>query len=147
MTMAEPRIKVVGTYSVLNAKTREVLLRVQNIVTDAGLELLADRMSGNAVNAPSHLAIGTSSAPAVASDTVLGAEQTRIAFSTTSSSANTYSAEATIPSASALFVWKELGVMNAATGGVLFSRVNVDYDHPTFGIDVTVVYEATFTRT
>jgi hypothetical protein len=135
-----------GKLTIKNALTGAVLYEKYNIITDNGLALVADRLEGNGVPALSHFAIGTSTTPVAITDTTLGAEAFRKAFDSTSSPASVFQAACLVDTTEALFVWKEFGILNAASGGVLFSHLSIDYDHPTQAVNVILTYEVTIAR-
>ena len=140
-------IKLTGKITIRNRMTGEVLYTKENIITDNGLALIADRLEGNGVNYLTHFAIGDDTTPVSAGDTALGNELFRKAFDSTSSTGNVFSASCLVDVTEALFVWKEVGFLNASSGGVLFSHLNIDYDHPSQAVNVIMTYEVTATRT
>ena len=61
---------------------------IPNLVVTTGKTFVASRMAGASAGVMSHMAIGTSSAAAAASDTALGAEVARVALTSTTASNN-----------------------------------------------------------
>jgi hypothetical protein len=61
---------------------------IPNLVVTTGKTFVASRMAGNSAGVMSHMAIGTSSTAAAASDTALGAEVARVALTSTTASNN-----------------------------------------------------------
>lgn len=139
-------IKVRGRFTIRNHETGELLYEKDNLIVDSGLNFLADHVGNNAIPALGWLAIGTGVNAVLATDVALGAEVFRKAFTTESTPTNTYRAVTTILPSEALVVWKELGTFNASSGGVMFNRIAVDYDHPAAGVTIDVIYEVSFAR-
>lgn len=139
-------LTVKGRLTARNHDTGEFLWAVNNLVVDTGLALLADRLGGIGVLPVTRIALGTDATAPTVGQTALGAEAFRKLFSTTSSPGPLFSATTTILSSEALFIWREVGFFNAASGGVMFSRLNTNYDHPAQGINVDLTYEVTFAR-
>jgi hypothetical protein len=61
---------------------------IPNLVVTTGKTFVASRMAGTSAGVMSHMAIGTSSTAAAASDTALGAEVARVALTSTTASNN-----------------------------------------------------------
>ena len=98
-------------------ETREV----KNLVVDDGLEYIADRMKNNST-VMSHMAIGTGSTAAAASDTALGTEAARQALTSTTVTANAVAYVASFGAGTGTGAITEAGILNAASGGTLLCR-------------------------
>ena len=61
---------------------------IPNLVVTTGKTFVASRMAGTSAGVMSHMAIGSSSTAAAASDTALGAEVARVALTSTTASNN-----------------------------------------------------------
>ena len=140
------KISVKGRLVIRNAETKEILYEKENLITDVGLGLLADHLDGGTVAIPNWFALGDNASPVAVSDTILSNELFRDVISSHSSLANVYSAVCLVNLTDAQFVWKEFGILTAASGGVLFNHLNIDYDHPSQGVNVEMTYSVTFTR-
>ncbi len=100
------------------------------MIVDAWLNELRNLIYGDAVTAPTHIAVGTGTTAALASDTTLeteifpdGANRNAIT-SRTKPSAKKVRLQTLISSGEANGnVLTEVGVLNAATGGTLMNRV------------------------
>lgn len=136
-------IQVKGTVRII--QDGKILVEKHNLVVDAGLNLIASRLKDTSDDALSHIAIGTSTTAPAAGQTALGAEQIRRPFSTIVVTANEIDCEIVFTSldTDADFNWKEIGIFNAASGGTMFNRVNVDYTKDA-GKEVTVKITLTF---
>ena len=98
-------------------ETREV----KNLVVDDGLEYIADRMKNNST-VMSHMAIGTGSTAAAASDTALGTEAARVALTSTTVTANAVAYVASFGAGTGTGAITEAGILNAASSGTLLCR-------------------------
>ena len=98
-------------------ETREV----KNLVVDDGLEYIADRMKNNST-VMSHMAIGTGSTAAAASDTALGTEAARQALTSTTVTANAVAYVASFAAGTGTGAITEAGILNAASSGTLLCR-------------------------
>ena len=98
-------------------ETREV----KNLVVDDGLEYIADRMKNNST-VMSHMAIGTGSTAAAASDTALGTEAARQALTSTTVTANAVAYVASFGAGTGTGAITEAGILNNSTGGTLLCR-------------------------
>ncbi|MFW9603472.1 MAG: hypothetical protein ACMV0F_00780 [Trichlorobacter sp.] len=117
------KINVVGTLKFFNAKG-ELVREEKNLVVSAGLNVIASRLAGTSKNAVSHMAIGTGTTAANASDTALEIQKaTRLAATTITVTANAIEIVATFPGTTHAGAITEAGLFNAATLGELISRV------------------------
>tara|TARA_Y100000356_G_scaffold123609_1_gene118774 strand:- start:253 stop:693 length:441 start_codon:yes stop_codon:yes gene_type:complete len=98
-------------------ETREV----KNLVVDDGLEYIADRMKNNST-VMSHMAIGTGSTAAAASDTALGTEAARVALTSTTVTANAVAYVASFGAGTGTGAITEAGILNANSSGTLLCR-------------------------
>jgi len=98
-------------------ETREV----KNLVVDDGLEYIADRMKNNST-VMSHMAIGTGSTAAAASDTALGTEAARVALTSTTVTANAVAYVASFGAGTGTGAITEAGILNAGSSGTLLCR-------------------------
>jgi len=98
-------------------ETREV----KNLVVDDGLEYIADRMKNNST-VMSHMAIGTGSTAAAASDTALGTEAARQALTSTTVTANAVAYVASFGAGTGTGAITEAGILNANSSGTLLCR-------------------------
>ena len=99
-------------------ETREV----KNLVVDDGLEFIASRMKDTSSTAMSHMAIGTGSTAAAASDTALGTEAARQGLTSTTVTANAVAYVASFAAGSGTGAITEAGILNGASGGSLLCR-------------------------
>jgi len=101
-------------------------VRKDNIIVDVGFDLIADAL-GKATGRPavlSHIAVGTSSTAADASQTALGTELSRIAATYAhTAGTKTFTMSADFAAGVATGAITEAGVFNASTDGVMFDRV------------------------
>ena len=100
------------------------------MIVDAGLNAVRDFIYGDTISAPSHIAVGTGTTPALASDTTLETEiypdgaNRNLITSRTKPSAKKVRLQTLITAGEANGnVLTEVGVVNAATGGTFTNRV------------------------
>ena len=139
-------IKVTGRLTITNPRTGEVLYEKDNLVVNVGLEYIADRMKDNTADALGYIAVGTGATAVSATDTSLYAEIDRKAATSTDATDNTFVIDADWTEAEAVANWKEVAIFNAASSGVMFNRINVDFDK-TAADPVNVQFTITFANT
>jgi len=95
------------------------------MITNSGLNLTRDLLNGDAVNAPSHIAIGTGTTSPLATDTALEAEVLRKAISAKSKPSTgqvLFEIEVGTTEANG-YDLTEVGLFNDSTAGTMVSRV------------------------
>lgn len=97
-------------------------IHVKNLVVDAGKALIAKLVSGNTATAVTHMAVGTSSTAAAASQTTLVTEVGRVALTTKTASANVMSFIGIFPAGTATGSLQEAALFNAASSGDMMCR-------------------------
>jgi hypothetical protein len=112
------------------------------VLTDTAVQKIVDFLRNNAGNPPSHIAIGTDNTSPNASDTSLIAEVTRKSIEETSNDTISVTFSVILLSTESNGnSLKEVGLINAATDGDLYSR----FTHA--AIDKTSSYEIEYTIT
>ena len=89
---------------------------------NTGLNAFAGLMNGETIAVPSHIAVGGSTSPVVASQTALVQEIARIPLDSHTRSGAVLTLIASFLAGVGTGTWQETGVFNAASGGVMFSR-------------------------
>ena len=113
----------------------------KNLVVSGGLNLIRDLLDGDVVSGLTHLAVGTDSSAAAATQTSLGAEIYRDAVSQRTSNDQQLVVSYYLASGSANgSTLTEAGLFNAASGGTMFARVLLSP-----GIVKTAAIAVTFT--
>lgn len=119
----------------------------RNLITDAGLALAAALLSGDESVGLTVFAIGTDGTEPNASNTALGAEQSRLAFTIRSQSGAKAEFSVYFPSTACAFHIQEAGVFGGSAAdagtpgsGTLFSRFLADYDNSAGDVDLTFDY-------
>ncbi len=92
-----------------------------NLVVTSGLTFLAARAVGTPT-IMSHMAVGTGTAAAALGNTALGAENGRVALSTSTSAANVITYTATFGPGVGTGSVSELGLFNASSAGTMLAR-------------------------
>jgi hypothetical protein len=93
-----------------------------NLVVDAGKAYIASRICGVAMNAISHVAIGSGTTAAAAGQTALVTETARVAISSATPVANVATYIATVPAGTGTGAVEEVGLFNAAAAGTMVAR-------------------------
>lgn len=101
----------------------EVVLEKKNLIVNTGKNFLASAIINSSASPFSHMAIGTSSTAAAVSDTSLGTEIARQAFTTSSVASNVVSLVTTYAAGVGTGALTEAGILNASSSGTLLSRV------------------------
>jgi len=102
----------------------EVVAEVPNIVVNDGKDFVASRMKDTTDSAMSHMAIGTGSTAAAASDSALGSELSgsRTALTSTTVTDNDIVYVATFGAGTGTGAVTEAGIFNASSGGTMLCR-------------------------
>ena len=100
----------------------DVVQEIDNIVVTAGKGYVASRMKDATATAMSHMAIGSGSTAAAASDTALGNQLGRVALTSTTVSAAVVTYVASFPAGTGTGAVTEAGILNAASGGTMLCR-------------------------
>lgn len=102
----------------------EVVAEVPNIVVSDGKDFVASRMKDTTDAAMSHMAIGTGSTAAAASDSALGSELSgsRTALTSTTVTDNDIVYVATFGAGTGTGAVTEAGIFNASSGGTMLCR-------------------------
>jgi hypothetical protein len=100
----------------------QVVKYVDNVVVTDGKEYVASRMKDTTATAMSHMAIGTGSTTAAASDTALGSEADRNSLTSTTVSGTDIVYVATFGAGEGTGAITEAGIFNASSSGTLLCR-------------------------
>jgi hypothetical protein len=103
-----------------NGQVKESL-DINNLIVTSGKNLFAARLSGSG-NSPSHIGVGTSAIAPTLSNTALGTQLARVSATPTLNS-NTVQYIATFGPGVGTGTIAEAGLFNAASAGVMISRV------------------------
>jgi len=100
---------------------------VPNLVVNAGVALIADRLKDTSSTVMSHMAIGTTNTAAAGAQTALVAEAARVALTSTSNATTTVSNDsltyvATFAPGTGTGTIVEAGLFNADTAGTMLAR-------------------------
>jgi|TARA_B110000967_G_C18651915_1_gene443790 hypothetical protein len=100
----------------------EVVQEVPNLVVTDGKEYVASRMKDTTKAAMSHMAIGTVSTAAAASDSALGGQANREALTSATVTGTTITYIATFGAGSGTGAITEAGLFNASSAGDMLCR-------------------------
>jgi hypothetical protein len=118
--MLKDGLKLTGKLSI--AINNKIVREVPNLVVTDGKEYVASRMKDTTADAMSHMAIGTGSTAASASNAALGAEAGRVSLASTTVTANEVAYVATFAAGTGTGAITEAGILNAASAGDLLCR-------------------------
>ena len=118
--MLKDGLKLTGKLSI--AINNKIVREVPNLVVTDGKEYVASRMKDTTADAMSHMAIGTGSTAASASNAALGAETGRVSLASTTVTANEVEYVATFAAGTGTGAITEAGILNAASSGDLLCR-------------------------
>ena len=118
--MLNDGLKLTGNLKI--ALNGETVQEVKNLVVTDGKEYVASRMKDATATAMSHMAIGTGSTAAAASDAALGSEAGRVSLTSTPVSSNEVEYVATFGAGTGTGAITEAGIFNASSGGTLLCR-------------------------
>jgi len=148
--MAESTLRVTGRVLVELWGPDGRLLKVvrgENLVVDAGKELLANILQNGGANRPSHIGIGTSNAAVAPGQTALqGTELARVAFAATypQLSGATVIYKSSFGPGVGTGTVEEAGVFNAGTLGTMLSRFLTGTFNKGAGSILDVTWSLTF---
>ena len=118
--MINDGLKLKGKLAIsLNGK---IIQEVDNLVVTAGKGYVASRMKDTTATAMSHMAIGSGSTAAAASDTALGNQLGRVALTSTTVSNAVVTYVASFPAGTATGAVTEAAILNASSGGTMLCR-------------------------
>tara|TARA_B100000925_G_C21755905_1_gene365579 strand:- start:103 stop:528 length:426 start_codon:yes stop_codon:yes gene_type:complete len=100
----------------------EVVQEIDNLVVTAGKGYVASRMKDATATAMSHMAVGTGSTAAAASDTALGSELDRNALTSTTVTNNEVAYVCSYAAGDATGAITEAGLFNASSSGTMLCR-------------------------
>ena len=100
----------------------EIVQEVDNLVVTAGKGYVASRMEGTSANVMSHMAIGSGTSAAAASDTALGNELARTQLTSTNVSGADVTYVDTFAAGTGTGAVTEAAILNASSGGTMLCR-------------------------
>ena len=118
--MINDGLKLTGKLKI--ALNGETVQEVDNLVVTDGKEYVASRMKDATATAMSHMAIGSGSTAAAASDSALGNQLGRVALTSTAVSGAVVTYTATFGAGTGTGAVTEAGILNASSGGDLLCR-------------------------
>lgn len=101
----------------------EVVQDVDNLVVTAGKGYVASRMKDTSATAMSHMAIGSGSTAAAASQTALVSEEARVTLTSTTVTNAEVAYVGTFPAGTGTATLNEAAILNASSGGTMLCRV------------------------
>jgi hypothetical protein len=108
-----------------DAKTNEIF-RIQeqdNLIVNAGHNLVAAIMNGESVSLPNYIAVGTGTTTPAAGDTTLEGEIGRLPTTSRTRTNNQVLYSTYFGSGDCNGTWNKIGIFNASSGGTLLSEL------------------------
>lgn len=118
--MINDDLKLKGKLAI--ALNGEVVQEIDNLVVTDGKEYVASRMKDATATAMSHMAIGSGSTAAAASNSALGNQLGRVSLTSTTVSGAVVTYVATFGAGTGTGAVTEAGLFNAASGGTMLCR-------------------------
>ena len=118
--MLNDGLKLTGKLTI--ALNNEIVQEVPNLVVTAGKGYVASRIKDASATAMSHMAIGTGSTAAAASQTALGSESARTGLTSTTVSGADIVYVDTFAAGTGTGAITEAGIFNASSGGTMLCR-------------------------
>jgi len=118
--MLNDGLKLTGKLTI--ALNDEIVQEVPNLVVTAGKEYVASRIKDATATAMSHMAIGTGSTAAAASQTALGSESARTGLTSTTVSGADIVYVDTFAAGTGTGAITEAGIFNASSSGDMLCR-------------------------
>jgi hypothetical protein len=118
--MVNENLKLTGALTI--ALNDEVVHEVDNLVVTAGKNFVASRMKDTSKAAMTHMAVGTGTTAAAASQTALVTENDRNTLTSTTVTANAIAYVCTWAAGDATAALTEAGIFNASSGGDMLCR-------------------------
>jgi len=118
--MLNDDLKLTGKLTI--AINGETVKEVPNLVVTAGKGYVASRMKDTSATAMSHMAIGSGTTPAAASQTALVSELARTALTSTTVSGADIVYVDTFAAGTGTGAVKEAAILNASSGGTMLCR-------------------------
>ena len=100
----------------------DIVLEKKNLIVTAGKVFLASAVINSSASPFTNMAIGTGTTAAVLTDTALGSELARSAFTTSSVASNVVTLSTTYAAGTGTGALTEAGIFNNVTGGTMLCR-------------------------
>jgi hypothetical protein len=141
-------IKPTGLVKIVQTNAAGELVRefeVPNLVVTAGKSHIAAKLAAttNSPVAMTHMAIGTGTVSAAASDTTLGTQGGIVSLSNTVVSTNTVTYTATFPAGTGTGAVTEAGIFNAASSGTMLCRTTFPAVNKASGDSIAITWVVT----
>jgi hypothetical protein len=121
----------------------ETVKEVDNLVVTAGKGFVASRMKDATTTAMTHMAIGTGSTAAAASNTALGSQSARTTLTSTTVSGADITYVDTFPAGTGTGAITEAGLFNASSSGTMLCRTVFDVVNKGASDSMTITWTVT----
>lgn len=114
---------------IFNKTKNRIDLEFENLITNVGKDLYADRLINDSVSFIDYIAMGNGVVTHTVLSTALNTEIFRKQIENKSTPGAEALFETTILGFEAVGNWTEIGLFNASSGGVLTNVANISYNH------------------
>jgi hypothetical protein len=122
-TSLKANVQITTSHLMPNGNVIHETQEVRNLVVDAGLNLLRDRLAGTSSAYATHLAVGTGTTAASAAQTTMVTEVFRDALTSTTTASKAVTFKYYLASGSANGnTLQEIGLFTASSGGTMIAR-------------------------
>ena len=128
--MVNENLKIRGRMEIFNSRTGKLLYEKNNLIVNTGLHYLIDMLKVNR-DPIGWIEVGTGTNVVSAGDTALQIPLMRKEVTDIDTIGNVFTAETQFEDLEAVAVWKECGMFNASSGGIMFNRININFDKTT----------------
>ena len=139
--MVNENLKLTGALTI--ALNDEVVHEVDNLVVTAGKNFVASRMKDTTKAAMTHMAVGTGTTTAAASQTALVTENDRNTLTSTTVTANAIAYVCTWAEGDATAALTEAGIFNASSGGDMLCRTVLSVVNKASADSMTITWTVT----
>lgn len=116
------------------------------MIVDSGLQHIADRMSDQSQTVMSHIAVGTGTIAEAASQTALQTESARVALTSKTRSDKKVVYVGNFAAGVGTGALTEVGLLNAASAGILLSRIVFPVKNKGPSDTLKIIIEHTYAR-
>jgi hypothetical protein len=139
--MMKEQLKVKGKLEIFEENIK--VLEKDNLIVNVGSAFISSRLKDNTDNFLDYIAVGTDDTSVTLLDTTLGNEIERKQANSKTSTTSQFVIQSSFSISEALGNWKEAGIFNESTGGIMFDRVVFNYIKGE--VNTTVRFTITFT--
>lgn len=144
--MLEDSISMTGALKIIHKDASGVVIHEQetkNLVVTAGKQVIAGRLGSTSPAAMTHMAIGSGTTAAAASQTALVTELGRVALTSTQVSGTSVTYTATFPAGTGTGAVTEAGLFNDPSAGSMLARTVFSVVNKSAADSITIIWTVT----